>query len=119
LLIVKFLLGPIFPTLAGVLFPAAKDRTIHQWDVVTSEAVRVLRFPTGESKPAVSFSLDVRFLAVAFEEGTKKHWISSISLADLHVIRLFKGHADTVTDLAFSPDGSRIASSDWKDSVRV
>ena len=115
--------APVFATFFAPdgksLWSAAEDRTIRQWDVATGEALRVLRFPAGESKPAVTFSRDGQYLAVAVEEAKKQHWISLLSLADLQVIRLFKGHTDTVIHLAFSPDGKQLASGDWKGTVRV
>lgn len=106
------------------LVSASKDKTVRVWDVSTGETVRVIRghiAPGSEGKIfAADLSNDDRLLAVggwlgsytgnrpSTEEGA--HHIRLIDFQTGEVMGTFKGHANVIDGLAFSPDGNRLVS---------
>ncbi len=61
---------------------------------------------------AIEFSPDGRYLAIALWKeillwSAQKH----------EIVRTFKGHEDTVTSLAFTPDSKLLALGSWDGSI--
>lgn len=90
------------------------DQTVRLWELATGKEI----FATVEDMPyvtAVALSPDGRVIAWA-SRGDRSDQVgkeSKIWLWDAvtsRPIRYLEGHASTITSLAFSPDGSRLAS---------
>ncbi|MFC1792800.1 protein kinase [Planctomycetota bacterium] len=63
----------------------------------------------------VVFSPDDNYLAVAVDGND----VDLISLSSWEVERTFSGHTDFLTEIAFSPDGKRLATVAPQDAVRI
>src|SRR5262249_25095678 len=94
------------------LLTASPDEEICWWEVATRKlrlglpAPRRSLGPKGNGSPARALSPDGRVLAVSRPELTVALW-DTATAAELAQLR---GHRDLVADLAFSPDGSSLAS---------
>lgn len=116
----------IFAPHGRELITVARDKTIRIWDVESGEPVRVLRPPTGEGTAgslfAASVSPDSRLVAVggsppqAEQNGFP---IFILALDDGKSRLVLTGHTRTVMDLAFAPDGLRLASCSEDGTVRL
>jgi RNA polymerase sigma factor (sigma-70 family) len=88
------------------------DATVHFWDVVSGEKLRTLAIPLqpGDVKRVLSIALspDGRSLAAGYGEGdcTVRLW----ELASGQERLRFEGHCGAIGSLAFSPDGTLLAS---------
>jgi len=98
------------------LITASADKTIRIWDVETGVTKRVLRPPIGHDKEGMIFaaalSPDGKTLAAAGYNEPGRQW-TKIFLIDLEtgsLLRVLRGHVDSISDLAFSPDGKTLAS---------
>lgn len=65
---------------------------------------------------SLAFSPDDRLLAVGFDD---KSDILLLSTANGEEIRTLHGHTGDVNSLTFSPDGQKLASSSWDQTVKV
>ncbi len=73
----------------------------------------VARLGLGEIRD-VKFSPDGRYLAVATSIGIELREAESFEL-----VRFLSGHTGTVTSVAFSPDGSLLASGSWDQTIKL
>jgi RNA polymerase sigma factor (sigma-70 family) len=99
--------APDGKTLAGV-----EGRTIHFWDPVTGR--RKNHVETASGARALAFSPDGNLLATEDDLA-----ITLRDSATGQVIRRLPGHCDSVTCLAFSPNGKTLASGGNDQAVRV
>jgi WD40 repeat protein len=90
------------------LAAAAADQTLHCWkrDGTGGFAANPVRSIARASVSHISFSPNGKILATISPENTIQLWDREGSL-----IRTFKGVAQPVTDLAFSPDGRTLITS--------
>jgi WD40 repeat protein len=85
-------------------------------DIATGEVVMLLSRP-GAYEPIgkLAFSPDSTLLAVATSD-LKLKILNTRSAETVHVL---EGHADRITRVMFSPDGTFIVSGSWDGTVRV
>ena len=128
----------------GTLFSASEDRSVRQWEIADKPSrilaehgkavnalalaqkviaaggddglVRLSNGQTLKSGPvkALAVSPDGRFVACAVEKN-----INVYEVATGVQSRCLTGHTDTVTCLAFTPDGTSIASGSWDTTIRL
>ncbi|MCH8343263.1 MAG: protein kinase [Planctomycetes bacterium] len=98
--------------------------TLRLWDASTGDELLVLRGHEDEVK-SVAFSPDGSRIASgggAYSAGGAESKDNTVRLWDASTgdeLRVLRGHEDSVTSVAFSPDGSRIASGSWDKTVRL
>jgi WD40 repeat protein/serine/threonine protein kinase len=85
----------------GKLLAAASMGTVKLWEMASGNGVLTLQ---DEKVECAAFSTDGKRLASGSNE-TVKVW----DVATGEVIRILRGHTDSVYSLAFSPDGKRLA----------
>jgi WD40 repeat protein len=102
------------------------DKTIRFWDLGSGEPLRVLRPPIGPGVHGYLFSAalspDDTLLAVGTYRALTPLYDHRIHLIELpvgRIVRSLKGHSYTIYDLAFSPDGERLASASHDSTVRI
>jgi len=107
----------------GHLVSFSHDKTIRIWDVFTGEALRVLRPPIGPGRQGMLYagalSPDGQRVAaggLVVPKGAQSN-IYVISLASGQIERVLVGHTSAVFALAFSPDGSLLASGGGTDKT--
>jgi WD40 repeat protein len=93
------------------------DKTIRVWDVATGEPLRVFRLPIGRGDEGVLYAAaltpDGKRLAVGgvpYGGGAHGEMIYVIGMETGKVLRVLRGHKDTIVSLAFSRDGRFLAS---------
>lgn len=88
------------------------NTTLELWDPL-DWSVDVLSFSDGIN--AITWSQDEQFLALATIDGDIFVW----DLENEQITARWSAHSDVITDLAWSPDGSRIASSSRDLSAKI
>jgi WD40 repeat protein len=94
---------------------ASSDNTARVWDADTGASLAELKGHTHEVQSA-AFSPDGRRIVTASWDGTARVWDASTGeqLAEL------KGHGDSnLSDVAFSPDGTRVTVVNSRFAVRT
>jgi WD40 repeat protein len=117
----------------ALLATASEDRTVRVWDATTGRQLVVARRHTDKVN-AVEFSSDGRHLASASFDGTVIIWnikreraADSAALGNAVTSRavtaeplaVLQGHRHWALDVAFSPDGRRLASASADGTVRL
>ncbi|WP_232362560.1 caspase family protein [Desulfogranum mediterraneum] len=106
------------------LISASDDKTIRVWDIKTKKEVAKILGQIGAGSEgkifAIALSPDDRWLAVGGyinSGGGERIRIYDFASGTLH--RVLKSHTNVVQDLAFSPDGSLLASSSADKTVKL
>lgn len=90
----------------GKYLASAASEEIYIWTLKDRKAVQKLAGPPAYGHVPMAFSPDGLLLATS----TSKKEINLWNTGDWSLARTLSGHYEAVADLAFSPDGSRIAS---------
>jgi WD40 repeat protein len=120
------IVGVAFTPDGRYVVTAARDRTIRIWDLVSSEAVRVIHLPAGPglrgSLFALALSADGKTIAVAgagLSLGPEEAPIFLISFETGQIDKVLTGHPTVTRCLAFSADGKRLASGSEDQTIRI
>jgi WD40 repeat protein len=89
-----------------ILLTAYDSDTVDIWDWRKEVCLSTFTVPLPHRLPCAILSPDDRLLALGYVDGT----VRLVDIATAKVLREFRGHTDTVRALAFSPDGSTLAS---------
>ena len=108
------------------LISVSQDKTIRIWDLNSGQTVRVLRPPIGPGQEgllaAAAIAPDGKTLAVGgypVGGGRLGFPVYLIELPAGRITRLLHGHKDSISDLAFSPDGKWLASTSYDRTLRI
>src|SRR6185436_1450001 len=98
------------------LVTGSEDKTARVWDLANGQLLRTLRAPIGEGNEgkiySVAMSPDGELVAAAGWTGYNWERHNSIYLFERRsgrLIRRLRGFPEVIKNLAFSPDGSRLA----------
>ncbi|MRS12837.1 MAG: TIR domain-containing protein, partial [Actinobacteria bacterium] len=89
------------------------DDVVRIRDVTTGETISAMSWPV--APVGAVFSPDDDRVAVGYADGEVKTW----DVASAKVQHSFVGHLEAAWPLGFTPDGTRLVSYAWRDSVRV
>jgi WD40 repeat protein len=116
--------GPLTPITAlaynpdGTLLAVGAYGRVAVWDVKSVTPAKVLTNVLGAVND-LKFSPDGKTLAVAGGQPSARGDLRLFRVADWSLASTLGGHADVVSCVAFSPDGSRLASASFDKTVRV
>lgn len=106
----------------GSYFLTAGDvQSVYYWDAVDEKLLHTYH-TLGASPVSLAISPDESRLAIGLSNGRIKVFAPPAAGAlGTYQKELFEieGHSDPITGLAFSPDGKKIASTSWKDGLRI
>jgi WD40 repeat protein len=101
------------------LFTASGDGTVRVWDALTGNELRVIRgalWDYESSVFAVAFSPDATQVAT---RDNSENTIHVCSLETGQESAVLRGHEDWIQRVAFSPDGTRLASGSTIGTIRI
>lgn len=115
--------GPVtgcgFDPGGGGAITVSADRTIRRWDPDTgAETQRVGVVGASPAFQHARFSSDTEFVVTAsesFQDPTPRVWNTTTG----RLVAALKGHGQRVWDMAFSPDGGRLATVSDDRTVRI
>ncbi len=116
--------GPLSPVAAVAFNPDSKLLAsgsyglVTVWDLTTGKPVKELTNVLGAVND-LRFSPDGKMLVVAGGQPSAKGDLRLFSVGDWKLLGTLGGHMDTVSSVAFSPDGKRLASASFDKTVRL
>jgi len=110
-------LGPVALSSDGRTLVAAAGTKLKLLDVATQREQLLLE-GTDDIYALVLFPKRTNLLATASKTG-ENHTIKLWDLASRQLLATLTGHTETITAIAFSPDGKRLASASWDNTVRL
>jgi tricorn protease-like protein len=88
------------------------------WDLTTARPAKVLTSVLGTVNDA-RFSPDGKLLAIAGGQPSAKGDLRIYQTSDWKLVATLGGHQDSVFSVAFSPDGTRLASASFDKTVKI
>jgi hypothetical protein len=116
--------GPLSPVAAvafspdGKLLAAGSYGRVTVWDLSAAKPARVLTNVLGAVND-LKFSPNGKLLAVAGGQPSARGDLRLFDTTDWKLVASLGGHLDTVSGVAFSPDGSKLASASFDKTVRL
>ena len=116
--------GPLPPVAAVAFSPDGKFLAsgtygrVTVWDLATGRPAKVLTNVLGAVND-LKFSPDGKLLAIAGGQPSARGDLRLFSTADWKLLHSLGGHLDTVSCVAFSADGTRLASASFDKTVRL
>ena len=116
--------GPLAPVAAVAFSPDDKYLAVGSygqvvvWDLAAVKPVKLLTNVLGAVND-LKFSPDGKTLAVAGGQPSAKGDLRLYSTADWKLLAVLRGHDDVVFSVAFSPDGTRLASASFDKTLRL
>jgi WD40 repeat protein len=116
--------GPLPPVAAvafspdGKLLAAGSYGRVTVWDLTTAKPAKVLTNVLGAVND-LKFSPDGKLLAVAGGQPSARGDLRLFNTKDWRLVVSLGGHLDTVSGVAWSPDGTRLASASFDKTVRL
>lgn len=117
-------IGPLSPIAAVAFSPDGKYLTagsfaqVAVWDLQSARCVKVLTSVLGAVHDT-KFSPDGTILAVAGGQPSGKGEIRFFHTGDWKLLATLRGHDDVAFGIAFSPDGKKLASASFDNTVRL
>ena len=95
------------------LASSSLDQTVRIWDLHSGLCLRTIEQTGGHS---IAFSPDGKQLAIVQCDQTT---IALWDMENQHIVETLRGHTDTIWSLAFSPDGTLLASGSEDQTARL
>ncbi len=115
--------GLVFTPDGSKLVSAAEDKTVRVWDIESGACERVIRPPVGAGPEgmlyAAALTADGKTLAIAGFGYKGYRPIFLIDFITGEIRAALTGHTSAINGLAFSPDGTRLASAGFDRVVRL
>jgi WD40 repeat protein len=116
--------GPLPPVAALAFSPDGKRLAtgsygrVTVWDLTTAKPAKILTNVLG-SVNDLKFSPDGKTLAVAGGQPSARGDLRLFDTTDWQLVGTLGGHLDTVSGVAWSPDGAKLASASFDKTVRI
>jgi WD40 repeat protein len=116
--------GPLPPVAAVAFSPNGKQLAtgsygrVTVWDLETAKPAKFLTNVLGAVND-LKFSPDGTLLAVSGGQPSARGDLRLFDTKDWKLVHALGGHLDTVSGVAFSPDGSKLASASFDKTVRL
>ncbi|MBK8136036.1 MAG: hypothetical protein IPK52_09365 [Chloroflexi bacterium] len=97
------------------LIASSLDGFIGLWDSASGDVDHIITYEANTGKTTIAWSSEERFVAFGDFSGSVIVWDLDEAGATYH----FEEHSDQVNDMAYSPDGTRLASASEDGTVKV